>query len=82
MLFQKQLDYQVLKIFVCLCFATNTQPHKARLAPRANPYVFLGFQCGFKGFKVYDLVQYKIIVTRDVVFHMSQNFLFLIIPLT
>lgn len=72
MLFHKQPNYQTLQIFGCLCYATNTQPRKDKLAPQTNPCVFIGFKCGFKAFKLYDLVQNKIIMARDVTFHESK----------
>lgn len=76
LLFGTSLEYTSLKVFGCLCLATNTHPHKNKLEPRANSSIFLRHQIGFKNFKVYDLVNKKLIITRDVVFHESK-FLFL-----
>lgn len=72
MIFGKQPNYQPLKVFGCLCYIVNTKPHKVKLAPRANPCIFLGFREGIKAYKMYDLTLYKIIVARDVVFHESK----------
>lgn len=76
MLFGKTPDYGSLKVFGCLCFATNNQPHKDKLEPRAKPCVFLGYQSGFKASKVYDLTTEKIFMSKDIIFH-EANFPFL-----
>lgn len=62
-------DYTRLKIFGCLCFATNTQPHKDKFAERALECVFIGYIKGEKAYKVYDLNTHKIHVSRDVQFY-------------
>lgn len=67
-LFNKPPNYELLKVFGCLCFATYTQPHKDKLAFIANSCIFLGHQTGFKAYKVYDLVTRKVVENRDVVF--------------
>lgn len=43
MLYHKQPNYNVIKIFGCLAFSTDVKPHKDKLAPRATACVFLGF---------------------------------------
>ena len=50
-IYHKHLDYSTLKCFGCLCFATNTQPHKDKFTPWASKCIFLGFQSGFKAYK-------------------------------
>ena len=35
-------DYSLFWVFDCLCYATNTSPHKDRFAPRAIKCIFLG----------------------------------------
>lgn len=74
MLFNKAPDYSLLKVFGCLCFATNTIPQKDKLASRATSCIFVGYQAGVKACKVYNIVTKKIMLTRDVVFH---EFIFL-----
>ncbi|GAA0144153.1 transmembrane signal receptor [Lithospermum erythrorhizon] len=68
LLFSKPPDLHSLKVFGCLCYATDNTPHKEKLAPRAHPAVFLGYPPHVKAFKLYDLVSHKIILSRDVVF--------------
>lgn len=69
MLYHKIPNYDVLKVFGCLCFATNNQPHKDKLAPKAITCIYLGFQAGIKGYKLYDLNKKRVFMTRDVIFH-------------
>ena len=55
-LYNKPHDYSVLlRCFGSLCYATNIQPHKDRFSPWASKCIFLGFQHGFKAYKLYDL---------------------------
>lgn len=76
MLFHKQLDYDAIKVFGCLVFAVNVKPHKDKLSLRATACVFLGFQSGTKGFKVYDLSSKKLFLTRGITYH-ERNFPFI-----
>lgn len=69
MLFRKPPSYGAIKVFGCLVFSTNVQPHKDKLAPRAIACVFLSLQTRTKGFKVYDLNSKRIVITMGVVFH-------------
>lgn len=39
-----------------------------KLADRSTPGVFLGYEPGTKGYKVYDPVKNKLMVSRDAVF--------------
>lgn len=47
----------------------NIQPHKDKFEPRVKSCIFLGYQTGFKAFKVYDLATEKVIVSIDTIFH-------------
>ncbi|KAL0411947.1 UNVERIFIED_CONTAM: Retrovirus-related Pol polyprotein from transposon RE2 [Sesamum latifolium] len=50
-LYNKPVDYSVLKVFGCLAFATNLQPHKMKFTNRAHRCVFVGYVPGQKGYK-------------------------------
>jgi len=51
-----------------MAFAKRTGPSVNKLADRSIPGVFLGYESGTKGYRVYDPVNKKLIVTRDVIF--------------
>lgn len=74
-LFDSKPDYSYLRCFGCLCFASTSRQGRTKLEPRAHPCVFLGYPAATKGYKVLDLVTYKIFVSRDVKFH-KKNFPF------
>lgn len=58
-----------MKVFGCLAFASNTVPLKDKFDPRAFKCVFLGYVVGQKAFKLFDLENQKIFVSRDVIFY-------------
>lgn len=62
-------SYSNLKIFGCLAFATNVIPHKSKFESRAIMCCFLGYNPCQKAYKLYDLTNKKIIMSRDVVFY-------------
>lgn len=54
-LYDRKPGYASLKVFGCLCFATNTTPNKTKFEPRATKCVFLGYVFGQKAYKLYAL---------------------------
>nr|GMD06025.1 Retrovirus-related Pol polyprotein from transposon TNT 1-94 [Ipomoea batatas] len=68
-LFGKAANYDNLQVFGCLAYATTKRVNRHKFAPRARPCVFLGFERGMKGYKLYDLYNRKIFVSRDVLFY-------------
>lgn len=69
MLHEREHTYEDLKCFDNLFFATNVYPHKDKFTPRDIRCIFLDYSPGQKGYKLYDLGSFMIIVSRDVRFH-------------
>ncbi|XP_020550351.1 uncharacterized protein LOC110012144 [Sesamum indicum] len=67
-LMKKAVDYSFFRTFGCLCFATNTLPHKSKFDNRAIKCIFLGYANNQKGYRVYDIDKKIIFTYRDVVF--------------
>ncbi|KAL2247408.1 UNVERIFIED_CONTAM: Retrovirus-related Pol polyprotein from transposon RE1 [Sesamum indicum] len=62
-------SYANLKTFGCLCFVSNVTPYKNKFDQRAFRCIFIGYIPGQKGYKLYDLDNHVVLVSRDVVFH-------------
>ncbi|PKI62299.1 hypothetical protein CRG98_017300 [Punica granatum] len=65
-LFEKQPNYSNLRVFGSLCYAhTRT---KDKFEPRSRRCVFIGYPHGKKGWRLYDLQNQQMFVSRDVRF--------------
>ncbi|XP_076910204.1 uncharacterized protein LOC143567765 [Bidens hawaiensis] len=61
-------DYANLKVFGCLAYYRSTETRGDKFEERGRPGIFLGYPRGTKGYKIYDVKNGKIIVSRDVRF--------------
>ncbi|KAL0382041.1 UNVERIFIED_CONTAM: Retrovirus-related Pol polyprotein from transposon RE2 [Sesamum calycinum] len=71
-LYQKLPSLDHLRVFGCLCYATNTLPHKDKFEPRASKCVFMGYSQIHKGYRLYNIADKTMFTSRDVQFHESQ----------
>jgi len=56
-------------MFGCLAYAKRVGPGISKLSDRSVPGVFLGYEPGTKAYRVFDPIQNKLIISRDVIFN-------------
>ena len=79
-LFKTTPDIAHLKAFGCLCFMTTSSLHRHKFDNKAHPCIFLGYPNLQKAYKVYDMVDKKNVISRDVIFY-EQHFPFHFSPI-
>ncbi|XP_066396457.1 uncharacterized protein [Miscanthus floridulus] len=57
-----------LRTFGCVAYAKKASLGISKLTNRSTPGVFFGYEPGTKGYRIYDPVKDKLMVTRDVIF--------------
>ncbi|TQD95075.1 hypothetical protein C1H46_019343 [Malus baccata] len=65
---EKPVDYSKLRVFSCSAYAHIPSDERSKLKPKSPHCIFLGFEKGVKGFKLWDFNNRKKVVSRDVVF--------------
>lgn len=68
-LYSQPPDLFQLKVFGCLAYVSNPNPHKTKFEPRAVKCVYLGVASNKKGHKIYDLTTKRLFASRDVVWY-------------
>ncbi|KAL0444308.1 UNVERIFIED_CONTAM: Copia protein [Sesamum latifolium] len=63
--------YNHLRTFGSLCYATNTTPHKPKFLPRVFKCIMIGYAMTKKAYKLYDLENHCVLISRDVIFYES-----------
>ncbi|KAL8090596.1 hypothetical protein AgCh_039879 [Apium graveolens] len=63
---EPSLDH--MKTFGCLCYVSTCKIQRTKFDPRANAAVFLGYPNNTKGYKVFDLKNNVVVISRDVTF--------------
>ncbi|XP_074302539.1 uncharacterized protein LOC141634162 [Silene latifolia] len=62
-------SYDELRVLRCLCYAPKHGPVKDKFEAKGRRCVFIGYPYGQKAYKLYDLDNHKVFVSRDVLFH-------------
>lgn len=68
MLYGRKPNYNHLKAFGYLCFASTLNKDRSKIDPRATACVFLGYSPTQKGYKLYTINTKHVFVSRDVKF--------------
>jgi len=69
MLYKTPQDFNQLKVFGSLCYASTLSTNRSKFDPRASKYIFIGFKKGTKGYILLNIQSREIFVSRDVVIY-------------
>ncbi|VVA24986.1 PREDICTED: Retrovirus-related Pol poly from [Prunus dulcis] len=64
----KSIDYSNLKVFGCSAYALIPSDERSNLNPKSLECIFISFESGVKGYKLWDPGNQKKILSKDVVF--------------
>ena len=62
-----------MRTFGSLVHVKNTKGHLTKLEDRSQPMVFISYEQGTKGYICFDLVNFKVIISRDVIFEEGEK---------
>ena len=68
------VDYSHLRVFGCPAYVHIPNEEISKLDAKSRQCIFLGYQKGVKGFKLWDLKANKVVISRDVVFYEKPMF--------
>ena len=61
-------DYLNLKIFGCEAYALTPKNQQSKLDPISKKCIFVGYDDVTKGYRLWDPIAHKIVISRDVIF--------------
>ena len=65
----RPVDYSSLKIFGCPAYVRVQSRKRSKLDSKSRKCVFLGFEKGVKGYKLWDPISKKTMTSKDVIFN-------------
>jgi len=57
-----------LKVFGCVANVKLVGPGQSKLSDRSKKMMFIGYESGSKGYRLYNPTTRKLVVSRDVIF--------------
>ena len=57
-----------MRIFGSIVHVKNTKRHLNKVQDRSQPMLFIGYELGTKAYKCFDPINFKVIISRDVIF--------------
>ena len=64
----KEVSYRHLKVFCCLAYVHITKDQRGKLDLKSRPYIFPGYDKDEFGYLLWNLIDKKVIMSRDIVF--------------
>ena len=64
----RPVDYSSLKIFRCSAYVHVQRGERSKLDSKSRKCVFLGFEKGIKGYRLWNPISKKMVISRDVIF--------------
>jgi hypothetical protein len=65
---QQEVFYEYLRVFGCDAYVHVPMEKRSKLDNKAEKCVFIGYQDGLKGYKIWKLETKKVVYSQDVVF--------------
>ena len=62
-----------LRTFGCIAHVKDTTKHQGKLEDRSKLMIFIGYQLGSKAYKCLDLVNLKVVISRDIIFEEAER---------
>ena len=64
----KDVSYRHLRVFGCLSYVHVAKDQRGILYPKSRPFIFLGYDEDEFDYRLWDLIDKKVIKSRDIVF--------------
>ena len=62
-----------MRTFGSIVHVKDTKGHLSKLEVLRKPMIFIGYELGSKAYKCFDLVNFKVIISRDVIFEEEEK---------
>ena len=62
-----------MRIFESIVHVKNTKRHLNKLKDRSQPMLFIGYELGTKAYKCFDVANFKVIISQDVIFEEGEK---------